>query len=202
MINHIKRLWGHYLALLILGAILFFPISRIHRFFQAFFGNEAALISLTITIMVVMAFGIRGAVYAHRIIKDMQQAIPCADNPTSQQQTCISILFRVFKIKCSEPGNTTQKTNKETDNADVSLPYFMLSNKKRRGKQPRFPEEKIRKAVLRWENRDPSFSVATLEEFLAQEFGSSPDGILLMAPTTFYDWRRRILEEIKSRSHE
>ena len=78
----------------------------------------------------------------------------------------------------------------------------MTFSKKRRGKQPRFPEEKIRKAVIKWESRDPTFSVATLEEFLAQEFGSGPDGILLMSPSTFYDWRRRILKEIDSHALE
>jgi hypothetical protein len=123
-------------------------------------------------------------------------------NQVLQQQTSISILLRVFKIKCVPPEVTIQETDKEPDDVDASPPDFALFNKRRRGKQPRFPEEKIRRAVLRWENRDPFFSVATLEEFLAQEFGSGPDGILLMAPTTFYDWRRRILEEIKSRSHE
>jgi hypothetical protein len=87
------------------------------------------------------------------------------------------------------------------DPSEKAIPtsYPLLSfPKKRRGKQPRFSEEKISKAVLRWENRDPYFSVRTLEEFLAQEFGSSPDGILLMATTTFYDWRRRILKELES----
>ena len=78
----------------------------------------------------------------------------------------------------------------------------MIFPKKRRGKQRRFPEDKIHKAVLRWESRDPTFSVATLEEFLAQEFGNGPDGILLMPTSTFYDHRRRILEEIKPHAHE
>ena len=67
------------------------------------------------------------------------------------------------------------------------------------GKQPRFPEEKIRKAVLKWERRDRNFSARTLEEFLDQEFGSGADGVLLMAPTTFYGWRKRILSEIKNK---
>lgn len=51
--------------------------------------------------------------------------------------------------------------------------------------------------MLTWEQRDPQFSCLTLTEFLGQEFGSGPDGVLLMAPATFYDWRRRILRDLE-----
>jgi hypothetical protein len=68
---------------------------------------------------------------------------------------------------------------------------------KHRGKHSRFPISKIKKAVLTWEQRDPQFSCLTLTEFLGQEFGSGPDGVLLMAPATFYDWRRRILRDLE-----
>ena len=81
---------------------------------------------------------------------------------------------------------------------EQEIEEYLSFPRKRRGKQPRFPEEKIRKAVLKWERRDPSFSTRTLEEFLEQEFGSGPDGILLMAPSTFYDWRRHVLKEIEA----
>jgi hypothetical protein len=94
------------------------------------------------------------------------------------------------------------ETKTKPNEADSFHQQFTIFSGKRRGKQPRFPEEKIRKAVLKWKSRNPTFSVATLKEFLAQEFGCSPDGILLMAPSTFYDWRRRILEETKSLVHE
>ena len=202
MIKHIKRLWGHYLALLIISIILFFPISRVYHFFWVSFGYEAALISLAITTMIVMIFGIRGAVHTHRIIRTLRREIPHAESSDTRQKMYISALLWVFKIRRSEENRARKEVNRHSDDGDLALPPFTLFPKKRRGKRPRFPEEKIRRAVLKWENRDPVFSVATLEEFLAQEFGSSPDGILMMAPTTFYDWRRRILEEMKSRVHK
>jgi hypothetical protein len=198
VIKHVKKLWGHYFALILLSISLFFPISWVYHFFQVSFGNEAALVSLTITIMTVMVFGIRGAIHTHRIIKVLQQGIPAA----GRHGIIISLVVRIFKIGNVRSNVLAAKTEARPVETDPVPQQFMAFSGKRRGKRSRFPEEKIRRAVLRWESRDPSFSTATLEEFLAQEFGSGPDGILLMAPTTFYDWRRRILQEARSCSAE
>jgi hypothetical protein len=190
-------LWGHYIALIVLSAILFFPIFWVYRFFRDSFGNEAALISLTITVMIVVIFIIRGAVHTHMIIRDLKRGAPCAD----RNEADIPLLFRILKI-CPKLKNTISETQRSPDSTNPPVPQVTIFPRKHRGKQPRFPEDKIRKAVLKWENRDPSFSVATLEEFLGQEFGSGPDGILLMAPSTFYDWRTRVLKEIEAQKHE
>ena len=41
--NHIKFLWGHYLALMTLIIILAVPIYLIYRFFMNSFGNEVKM---------------------------------------------------------------------------------------------------------------------------------------------------------------
>lgn len=197
--NHIKTLWGHYLALLILVAILFFPVRGVYKFFHFSFGSEAAVIALTITVMGVVILGVRGAVYTHALIRDLRREFP---TPNPQVETNPPLIFKIFKIELGRPERLETGTRNHSVETDPPLYHFPSFPRKRRGKQPRFPEEKIRKAVLRWESRDPSFSVLTLEEFLAQEFGSGPDGILLMATTTFYDWRRRILKEIEAQEHQ
>ena len=199
--NHIKRLWGHYLALMILITILAFPIYLIYRFFLNSFGNEAGLFSLTITVVVIVIFGVRGAVHTHTIIRNLRKEINDSNNVIPQSKTDIPLVLKIFRIEqCRSQRPLSEENQSSEKNHPVPHPFLSFP-KKRRGKQPRFPEEKIRKAVLRWESRDPSFSVMTLEEFLAQEFGSSPDGILLMATTTFYDWRRRILRELEAHEH-
>jgi hypothetical protein len=58
----------------------------------------------------------------------------------------------------------------------VELSLLISNSRRYRGKQPRFPKDKIRKAVLKWERRDGSFSAMTLDEFLDQEFGAGSDG--------------------------
>ncbi len=50
--NHIKRLWGHYIALLLLIAALSYPIYRIYKFFQIQFGQKVALIALSLTVII------------------------------------------------------------------------------------------------------------------------------------------------------
>lgn len=197
--NHIKRLWGHYFALLVLIAALAYPIYRVYKFFQTRFGQEVALIALALTVLVAMIFVVRGAVHTHRLIRDLKRdlashndAIQTSDHPTP-------LIFKLFKIdpvirKKEKPEDDTQENHNFP-------PIFNFAKNRHRGKPPRFPKEKIRKAVIKWESRDPSISALTLEQFLAQEFGSGPDGILLMATTTFYDWRRRILKEMESGEH-
>jgi len=195
--NHIKFLWGHYLALMTLIIILAVPIYLIYRFFMNSFGNEAGLFSLTITVMVVVAFGVRGAAHTHMIIRNLRREINDSNKLIPPEKTTPPLVFKIFKIEQRYPQSPLPDASKSSEQNCPAPPPFLSFPRKRRGKQPRFPEDKIRKAVLRWESRDPSFSVMTLEEFLAQEFGSSPDGILLMATTTFYDWRRRILKELE-----
>jgi len=196
--NHIKNLWGHYLALMFLLIVLAFPIYLIYRFFLNSFGNEAGLFSLTITVMVVVAFGVRGAVHTHMIIRNLRRGINDSNGLNPPAKTTFPLVLRIFKIEQLHSQSLLSEASISPEQNCPTPHPFLSFPKKRRGKQPRFPEEKIRKAVLRWESRDPSFSVRTLEEFLAQEFGSSPDGILLMATTTFYDWRRRILKELEA----
>jgi hypothetical protein len=196
--NHIKRLWGHYLALLILIAALAFPIYWVYKFFQIKFGEEAALIALTLTIMIVTTFVVRGAVYAHRMVRELKRDIQKHINGMNQPSNLsVLLLLRIFKI---DPSVIKHKkaVGENGQGGDEFPKFFDLSPNRHRGKPPRFPKEQIRRAVLKWERRDPSITALTLEQFLAQEFGSSPDGILLMATTTFYDWRRRILKEIEA----
>lgn len=195
--NHIKRLWGHYLALVITTVILSMPIRWTYRFFLDSFGQESALVALTLTVMAAVVLSIRGAVHTHRIIKGLRKKT-ITPHPTPQDEVSTPLIFKVFKIELTNSRHLQIDKQIEPNKAETPHYQFPTFPKKRRGKQPRFPEEKIRKAVLKWESRDPSFLVLTLEEFLAQEFGCSPDGILLMATTTFYDWRRRILKEIES----
>lgn len=198
--NHIKRLWGHYLALLILIAALSLPINRVYRFFQNKFGQEVALIALTMTVMIVIILVGRGAVHTHRLVRALKRDSKSHNTTPPLHEHPLSLLFWIFKIDPFVKKNA-QPVEEKLQGINEFQKLFNLSNR-HRGKPPRFPKEQIRKAVLKWESRDPSITALTLEQFLSQEFGSSPDGILLMATTTFYDWRRRILKELESNEHK
>lgn len=195
--NHIKRLWGHYVALTILIIILAFPIYWIYYFAQKSFGEEIALLALTLTIIAVVFFGVRGAVRTHRLIRDLRQDIKDCKNPPTSPTAKIPLIFKILKIEHYHSRIHLAKNEVDAGKAEAATFHYPFTPHPRRGKQPRFPEDQIRKAVLKWENRDPSFASRTLEEFLAQEFGNGADGILLVAPSTFYDWRRRIFKELE-----
>lgn len=199
--HHIKRLWGHYLSLLILIVALTFPINWVYKFFQSKFGQEAALIALTLTIMIALIFVVRGAVHTHRLVRELKRDIERQNGTDQTADLPTPLLCKLFKIDPTIRKHT--KPAEETLQGAIEFPkLFNLIPNRHRGKPPRFPKEQIRKAVLKWERRDPSITALTLEQFLAQEFGSSPDGVLLMAVTTFYDWRRRILKEIEESEHQ
>lgn len=195
--KYIKRLWGYYLVLFLLLILLTYPIHWIYIFFQVKFGQEAALIALSLAVMIVLIFIVRGAVHTHRLIHDLKQ-----DRPAIPADGQAPLILRLFRID-PRIQNKSEQTETGTP-VHVSELASLLKNphKRNRGKPPRFPEADIRKAVLKWERRDPSTTALTLEQFLGQEFGSSPDGVLLMATTTFYDWRRRILKEIEEHEQQ
>ena len=199
--NHIKRLWGHYIALLLLIAALSYPIYRIYKFFQIQFGQEVALIALSLTVIIALIFVVRGAVHTHRLVRDLKREIESKNATSSSPDHPTPLFFRIFKID-SSADRKLKPVEEKTQGINEFRKFLNLSPNRHRGKPPRFPKEQIRKAVEKWERRDPSITALTLEQFLAQEFGSSPDGILLMATTTFYDWRRRILKEIEESDHQ
>ncbi|MBI1792640.1 MAG: hypothetical protein HYR70_00425 [Chloroflexi bacterium] len=192
-----KRIWGYTVALLITMTILVFPLDWIYQLVQRRAGTESALVALTITVAAILILGIRGGMEAHRINRILREeaASKARTQPGNDSKP---VVLEVFGMELLHYEHPIAESQKESSIIEKEIQQLVSCPRKRRGKQPRFPEDKIRKAVLKWERRDPSFSARTLEEFLELEFGCGPDGILLMAPSTFYDWRRAVLKEIEA----
>ncbi|MBC8505269.1 MAG: hypothetical protein ISR58_16155 [Anaerolineales bacterium] len=68
--------------------------------------------------------------------------------------------------------------------------------KSKRGRKSRYGDEVERRTVLKWEALDPSVTPMTLEEFLVQEFGTAGGGIPNASTSAFYDWRKKVLEDL------
>lgn len=192
-----KRMRAYIMALLISLTALIFPLYWIYQLVQRRMGIEPALLALAIAVAAVVMLAVRGGVEAHRIHRILRDeaASKAKSRPEDDPKP---VVLEVFGMELLHYEHPIAKPQKEPSISDQEIQQLLSCPRKRRGKQPRFPEEKIRKAVLKWERRDPSFSARTLEQFLEQEFGSGPDGILLMAPSTFYDWRRAVLKEIEA----
>jgi hypothetical protein len=205
--NHLKRMWGHYLALVIIITILIFPISWIYKLIHTHYRPEDAQVVLVAISIAIIVFGIWGGQHAYRLHRFIRDETVRRTKGNGKQ-----VVFELFGIEfyraASRPADlppapvqSMQKRDGDDELEDLS-DLITAMPRKRRGKQPRYPEDRIRRVVLRWERRDPSFSARTLEEFLEEEFGCGPEGVLLVPSSTFYDWRRNVLKEIEEKQRQ
>ena len=67
----------------------------------------------------------------------------------------------------------------------------------KRGRPPTYSIDRWIKVVSAWENRDPWHNPITLDEFLSQEFGTCADGSPKISKKTYYDWQKKVHEEIR-----
>lgn len=206
MVNKPKTRRVLLLAFLGIALLLIIMTRGLYSMVQVGYGSTAAFLTLMIFTIVILGLICKGVQYAVAIDKAMHNQITTSIN---QHQTTgitgpsrIKILGQaLFQFSEHEQhietprGGVIHETNAE-------IPESNRQTHRHRGKHSRFPIGKITKAVLTWERRDPQFASLTLTEFLEQEFGASPDGILLMAPTTFYDWRRRVLRDLEKKDKE
>jgi len=170
---------------------------------QAGYGASAAFLALMIITMFILGLICKGIQYAAALEKALQGAVgpEIKPAPTPNSDRAVDPGISGQGLFSFPHGRYTAETDraKTTDENESEIPEPGFAPRRRRGKHSRFPISRITKAVLAWERRDPQFTALTLTEFLEQEFGSGPDGILLMAPTTFYDWRRRVLRDLASK---
>jgi len=193
--KHIKRLRGYYLALLVLIILLIVTLSWFYLYFRNHFGPEIAMIFLILSLAGEIFLITRGVIRTHQIHSILRQQVDASPRPVTAETIENPMLFKIFDMDLN-PIAIAVPEKTEMSKVRMEIQKLLDTPKKRRGKQPRFPIEEIREAVLEWEQRDQSFSVETLEEFLGRKFGYGPDGILLMSVSTFYDWRRRTFDEL------
>ena len=77
--------------------------------------------------------------------------------------------------------------------ADIEV---LLNRPKRRGRPPTHSLGRWTRVVMAWENRDPLRNPMTLAEFLSQEFGTYADGSPCMSENSYYDWRKRVFDDL------
>lgn len=56
-----------------------------------------------------------------------------------------------------------------------------------------FTDEAKREAIRVWEQRDSLLPGKKLDEFLAEKFGMTADGALVVPPDTFFCWRKKFM---------
>jgi hypothetical protein len=91
-------------------------------------------------------------------------------------------------------GEPPRATKPEPDGAEL---LALIERPKHRGRPPTYGIDRWKKVVLAWENRDPLRNSLTLAEFLAEQFGVYADGSPRMSENSYYDWRKKVVEEVR-----
>jgi len=93
-----------------------------------------------------------------------------------------------------------EAASEELDGWNVEELLALFEKPKRGGRRPTHPPERWIRVVLAWENRDLVRNTQTLAEFLSQEFGTNADGTPRESESNFYDYRKKILKQIKKKA--
>src|SRR5512138_3463121 len=91
-----RKMRRHYLALLIIAILIISSIDWIYRIVSRSLGEDLALISLTITVIVVTAFMVRGAVYASHFEGFLQGQETTLKNPPPPGATIKPFELKAF----------------------------------------------------------------------------------------------------------
>lgn len=182
-----------YLALLILGLLLSLPVYGIYHITQSRLGEPAASYMLAVTIGIILSIVFTVAAI-QQVLEGQARILKDPPAPGTRIEPYVVRFWGHKVYQYPEDPFIFEVPDAKPAGAEVmQLPLF----DGRRGKTSKFTYAQKRSAVLKWERRDPSISAITLEEFLRQEFGVTEDGILQVAPSTFYDWRARIRKDLQ-----
>lgn len=98
----------------------------------------------------------------------------------------------IQEIVKSEPVDETPAVNIQD----------IITRPRRRGRIPTYSLDRWTRVVLAWENRDTLRNPITLSEFLSLEFGTYADGSPRMSENSYYDWRKRVIEELQKQEQK
>lgn len=191
MFNQNNEMRGNYLALLIFTIVIIFPINWFYRLTQRALGSDLGLIALALITQGTLVLVIWGAIITYKGKRSLKAKL--ASLGKSLEVKLLGLLLfrypdaRTFRL---DDGVLVEPNSDAPEDCISELDIHPR----------RIPYQKIRDAVLKWENRD-KFNPLKIEDFLEQEFGSD-NGVLRMGRSTFYDWRSRILGKGKKRDKD
>ncbi len=175
-------------ALLTGGIAVFVSMLWIFQRIDSSLGDGLAEVAVALTSILVMALvvtGMRIGLSADRCIRRRRLET-----------------FRIYQSShrvrhlCSLWGyaDYAAATKPEPDGSQL---LALIERPKHRGRPPTYSIDRWKKVVLAWENRDPMRNSLTLPEFLAEQFGVYADGSPRMSENSYYDWRKKVIEEMR-----
>ena len=181
------------LALLGISMLMSLPVMVIYQISKKWWGETGAIVALALTIGAIVSITFTVAA-VQQVLKGQERILRRPPALGTRIEPYVIRLWGRKVYQYPEDSFIFEVPAATPAGADVmQLQPFQG----RRGKTSHFTYAQQRSAVLKWESRDPSFSAITLEKFLRQEFGETHDGIPQVAPSTFYGWRTRILQDLE-----
>lgn len=189
---HPKLRMALYLILLTFGGLLFGSITWVFHRIQTRFGEELAEVAvafMSILILALILVGMRAGWSLDRFIRHRRIDLWRIHRSIKQIGYFLALLgYEEVQPPLSLPISGTSQTAQLLASMD---------RPKRRGRPPTHSLDRWTRVVLAWENRDPFRNPITLTEFLSQEFGTYADGTPCMSDNSFYENRKKVLDELR-----
>ena len=190
--NHFSPVYlrmGLLVILLISGTIIVYSVNWIYHQIYNQLGIEIAEVVvafLMVLVFILILFGFGAGLGADQIVRRRKV-----------QALWICCFLKRYKVMRSLWRYI--KPNRETESArliaveTISIP----EHAPRRGRRPTHSLDRWVGVVQAWENRDTQRNTMTLSEYLAEQFGTYADGSPQMSENSYYEWRKKVLMELR-----
>jgi len=185
---------GLFVVLLISGVIILSSVNWIYHRIQSRLGMDIAEVVvafLMVLIVILILFGFWAGFRADRILR-LRKIQALWIYRTLKRSRVMRSLWRYV-----EPNQPREDTK-----PPVLEPITIPEQGPRRGRRPTYSLERWIKVVLAWENRNIQQNTMTLSDYLAEQFGIHADGSPKMSENSYYEWKKKVLKELKERETE
>lgn len=179
--------------LIMTGSIILTSQVWVYNKIHQSFGQELAQVIsafLSILILALVVTGVRAGISMDRLIRQGRVVRWRIYRSFRQVQRFLSLLGYddfLYEVTKTSTGNLP-------DHQEV---LTILNRAPRRGRPPTYSLDRWKRVVLAWENRDPLRNPLTLADFLSEEFGTYADGSPRMSENSYYDWRKKVFDELR-----
>jgi hypothetical protein len=182
---------GLMVVLLATGAGVYSSLRWVYRRVHDNLGLEIAevvMAFLTIIILALILTGFGAGFGAKRIV---------SSRPDKVFPICRSLGMHRLMEPVWEDTPTPAEANRSACEAESITVPVAKDRTPKRGRPPTYSIDRWIKVVSAWEKRDLWHNPITLEEFLSQEFGTCADGSPRISRKTYYDWQKKVHEEVE-----